>query len=300
MTLGVIILNWNQSEDTIACVRRVQAWRISDLHIWVVDNGSHSSDWQRLASALPAQVELIRSEVNLGFAGGNNLALTRALHSRCSAVMLLNNDAHIEAEAVHQMQLTLEQQDQIGVVGPVLVDAAAPHRLLSAGGRDIARNLVSHHLTPLRPDEVRFVDYVPGTCVMIRTQVLHAVGLLDEAYFFGGELADLCARAKQAGWLCAVIGSAVALHAINRSASVRQQLHAYYVIRNRFRYIRKFHHRLRIALFTLWTFAALGEISASLARRQLARARAIGLGCLDGWRGRFGGQNARVTRGQVL
>lgn len=299
MNLGVVILNWNQADDTLACVRRVCGWPMDDIHLWVVDNGSCDADARRLADALPAAVTLLRSEANLGFAGGNNIALRQALQANCQAVMLMNNDAYVDADAAQQLCLALEQHPRIGILGPVLVDAEQPDRILSAGGRDIAQHLVSHHLAPIRPGELRVVDYVPGTCVVIRASLLREVGLFDEAYFFGGELADLCLRAKQRGWLSAVTGSATVAHALSRSAAARQQLHAYYVIRNRFRYIRKFYPRAKLGLFALWTLFSLYEVGASLSHRQHARARAVALGCLDGWRGRFGGQNARVTRGRL-
>lgn len=298
MQLGVLVLNWNQADDTLACVRRICDWQMDNVHLWVVDNGSHEADARRLADALPAAVTLLRSAANLGFAGGNNIALRQALNANCWAVMLLNNDAYVDADAARQLCLALERHPKIGILGPVLVDADRPDRILSTGGRDIARHRVSHYLTPIQPGELRLVDYVPGTCVLIRAALLREVGLLDEAYFFGGELADLCLRAKQRGWLSAVTGSATVAHALHRSAAARQQLHAYYVIRNRFRYIRKFYPHAKLGLFALWTLVSLYEIGTAISRRQQARARAIALGCLDGWRGRFGGQNARVTQGQ--
>ncbi|MCS7060872.1 MAG: glycosyltransferase family 2 protein [Anaerolineae bacterium] len=298
MTLGIVILNWNQAEDTIACVHEAQSWPISDKHIWVVDNCSQPADRRRLTEAL-AGVELILSQKNLGFAGGNNLALRRALHIHCEWVLLLNNDARAQADAVQQLRRTLERHPSIGIVGPVLVDAAHPTRLLSAGGRDIARHVSSHIVDPLAPGALRRVDYVPGTCVMIRAEVLRTVGLLDEEYFFGGEVADLCARAKLHGWLSAIDGSAVVQHAVDRSAAIRRQLHIYYVMRNRFLYVRKFYPRARLSLSALWTMYGMYAGGWAIARRQFQQARAIALGCIDGWCGRFGGQNARVTRGEI-
>lgn len=297
MALGIIIINWNQAQDAIACVRRAQQWQF-DKRIWVVDNGSNASDVQRLRAEL-SDVALIFSEANLGFAGGNNLALREALRTDCEAILLFNNDAQADGEAIVQLRRRLEQHPRLGIVGPVLVDAANPNRILSAGGRDIARHLSSHIPEPLAPGALRYVDYVPGTCVMVHVEVFRAVGLLDEAYFFGGELADLCMRARQCGWLSAVDGASVVWHAVDRSADLRSHLHIYYVIRNRFLYIRKFYPRARLPLFAMWTAQALLGGTLALAQGQRRRARAIALGCWDGWHSRFGGQNARVTLGQI-
>lgn len=299
MTLGIVILNWNQAGDTIACARQAQGWGIEDTRIWVVDNGSRPEEARALADALPG-VEIILSPCNRGFAGGNNLALRAALEAGCRAVLLFNNDAQAEGKAVAHLQRTLESHPEIGVIGPVLVDAANPDRVLSAGGRDIGRYISSHILQPIQAGALRVVDYVPGTCVIIRAEVLQTAGLLDEDYFFGGEVADLCARARQKGWLCAVDGSAVVRHAVHRSATIRRQLHVYYVIRNRFLYVCRFYRRWQVALFGFWTMYSLYMAGLAMAQRQPARARAILLGCADGWRGRFGGQNERVTQGRIL
>lgn len=99
MTLGIVILNWNQSSDTIACVRLAQRWPIADKRIWVVDNGSRPDEVEALSAAL-AEVEVIYSPTNRGFAGGNNLALTRALEAGCRSVLLFNNDAQAEGDAI--------------------------------------------------------------------------------------------------------------------------------------------------------------------------------------------------------
>jgi GT2 family glycosyltransferase len=299
MTLGIAILNWNQSSDTIACVRLAQRWPIADKRIWVVDNGSRPDEVEALSAAL-AEVEVIYSPTNRGFAGGNNLALTRALEAGCRSVLLFNNDAQAEGDAIQHLQATLESHERVGIVGPVLMDAAAPGRLLAAGGRDIGRHLASHILDPLSPGALRPTDYVPGTCALIRSQVLCEVGLLDEAYFFGGELADLCARARAAGWHCVVNGSAIVHHAVDRSAAIRRDLHSYYVVRNRFLYARKFHGRRWLASFMRWTLYGVYAGATAIQRGNLSQARAIGLGCLDGWRGRFGGQNGRVTGGRIV
>jgi GT2 family glycosyltransferase len=122
------------------------------------------------------------------------------------------------------------------------------------------------------------------------------VGLLDEDYFFGGELADLCARARQHGFGSAVDERARAYHCVRRSSGLRQSLHIYYVLRNRFLYIRKFHHGERFLLFPRWVAYGTYLALLSLAHRRFQRTRSILLGLLDGLQGRYGGQNERVLR----
>lgn len=295
MTLGIVILNWNQVADTIACVKRIEAWPSLPRIVWVVDNASAGEEQQQITRACP-EVRLIASRENRGFAGGNNLGLEQALAAGCEEILLLNNDAVVTAVAVEQLQNTLRTRPHLGMVGPMLWDG---ERLLSAGGRDIGRYLATHITQPLAGDEVREVAYVPGTCILLRAETLRAVGLLDEAYFFSGEIADLCARARQHGYASAVVGHARASHRLERSSQVRRRLHIYYTLRNRFLFVRKFHARGQGRLFLFWTGQSAIAWLAALRTGERQRARAIRLACIDGWRGRFGNQNARVTRGQI-
>ena len=213
-------------------------------------------------------------------------------------MLLLNNDAAIDEAAVERLLASLDTDPALGVVGPLLDDQSAGAGRLSAGGRDVSRYVVSRILVgpgevdgPLA-DAVRPVDYVPGTVVLIRGDALRAVGLFDEAYFFSGELADFCRRARQQGFGSAVDLRARATHSLDRSAVLRGRLHAYYILRNRFLYIRKFHLERR--LYAGWAAYGAGLVLANLLRGRLPTARALGLGLVDGLRGRFGGQNERV------
>ncbi|WP_420645718.1 glycosyltransferase family 2 protein [Candidatus Leptofilum sp.] len=297
MSLAILILNWNRAEDSIHCVRSVQAWCQSVDTIWVIDNNSAPADRAKLQEALKDEVTFIFSIKNLGFAGGNNLGLQAALAAEHDTILLLNNDATVAGTAVSKLLSQLKSNPQLGMVGPELWDG---DQLLSAGGSDIGLALGTHHQKPLADGELREVAYVPGTCILIRTAVLQKIGLLDEAYFFGGEVADLCARARQAGFRAAVLGGTRAQHQVERSAGQRHQLHIYYVLRNRFLYVQKFHAGQRLRLFLYWSLTSGRIWLEALLHRNWPRARAAALACWDGWNGRFGGQNARVTRGKIL
>ena len=138
------------------------------------------------------------------------------------------------------------------------------------------------------------VDYVPGTVALLRRQVFESVGVLDEEYFFSGEMADLCHRARSHGFRSVIDPGGRARHDLDRSLRAREILHIYYVVRNRFLYVRKHHARRRVWLDVRWIARAVPTVLAALCRGRWRRARSVALGVLDGVRGRFGGQNERV------
>jgi len=293
MSLDIVILNWNALDDTLACLRDLTSWEQHPFRLWVVDNASEDESAALIRAAFP-QVTVLASEYNRGFAGGNNFALRRVLDTDATYVLLLNNDASIKEQDLQRLLLNFEQRPDLGVLGPSLWDMDSPAYLLSAGGRDIVRHVVSHWRELPSDEALRIVDYVPGTCVLIRAELLRRVGLFDEAYFFGGEMADLCARAREHGWLSAVDGAARAFHRMSRSSYLRAQLHIYYVLRNRFLFIRKFHRQDRWCWTPFWTGYGLYMAILALGQGQFQRARAILLAVVDGWCGRYGGQNERI------
>jgi GT2 family glycosyltransferase len=294
VNLSVVVLNWNAAEDTARCIRSVLAWEIHkpkcETTIWVVDNASRPPGIESLRSEF-ADVKFLESPVNRGFAGACNLGIEAAQDAGSDVVLLLNNDAVVNGPSVSSMLETLQSDPSIGIVGPSLWDR---DKLLSVGGRDIAR-FGATHVKPARPPEQLLeVDYVSGTVALITSEALDEVGLLDEDYFFAGEMADFCLRAKQQGLRSVTDVRARANHDLARSSKLRETLYAYYMFRNRFLYIRKHYPNRRRRLYALWTLRGAYAVLKALASADLPRAKAIGLGVCDGWSGHFGGQNDRV------
>lgn len=309
MELAVIILNWNAAADTIRCARAVASWKVLHPTIWVVDNHSTNGSAEAISRECP-DIHLIRNPVNLGFSGGNNRGIVRALSTSDAPILLLNNDAFVEEQDIIRLLDTLKTDDRLGLIGPLIFDADRQDRLLSAGGRDIGRYINTHISTrreaqrlttnnkrtreAIADEPVHQVDYVPGTVIVIRAEVFRTVGLFDEKYFFSGEVADLCERARQHGYASVVDTRARASHSLDRSSDLRETLHAYYTFRNRLLFIRKFRHAQRASLYSFWILYGLGVSLKAQLQGQSTKAQAVRLGLLDGLCGRFGGQNERV------
>lgn len=314
MNIAVVILNWNQAAATIRCVEAVAAWTHVAPDIWVVDNASQDGSRDLIMKHCPNAC-VLASDINLGFAGGNNLALRRILSSQVEVVLLLNNDAVIAEDQVQHLLAELETHPRLGLVGPLLEERrglsspkrfaqASKEQVVTAGGRDIARHLGTRHECPaadlpalIATHRLLDVDYVPGTVALIRADLFRTVGLFDEDYFFSGEMADFCRRALSQGYASAVCPRAWATHAPGGGA--RATLYRYYTLRNRFLYIRKFYparsgiNPSRRALFAcLWSAVGLAMVARSLALGHPAEARAAWRALRDGLAGRFGNRNA--------
>lgn len=297
MTLHAVLLNWNQGPAVRSLLDRLTAWSRPATRIWVVDNASTDPESASLPAAFPP-VHFLRNDHNLGYAGGINTAL-RAIRDEAGpddTVLLLNNDIDLAPACVDTLAAALDAHPEAAMAGPVLIEgpATAPRR--SWGGRDIGRHLHTRLTAPPRtiPDDGCYpVDYVPGTVLLFRASLLSTIGLLDEEYFFSGEIADYAARARRAGAACLVCARAEARHAAHDDHGQRGTLYRYYSLRNRFLYVRKHEARRGSRARVRWALLALAAAGASLLRADPPAARAALAALRDGWRGRFGNRNAR-------
>ena len=290
---AIVILNWNNSTDTIATARVVSGWPTLRPTVWIVDNGSHDDSVQRIRGECPG-ARLIESDHNLGFAAGNNLAVRHALaEDQTDYFLLLNNDAIIEETGLMQLIATAEEH-QAGIVGPVIRDPPPSARIQAAGGRNAAWH-VDTHLYTLPSDSAPYpVDYVPGTALLIRADLFGLIGPLDETYFISGEIVDFCLRARRRGTRLLIDPRVTVYHDQGRSSELRVAFYTYYFLRNRFLFVRKFYPHLRWLLIPRWTLFGLMSILASWLRGQRRRARALMLALRHGLRGHFGDRSAEV------
>ena len=92
MKVTAVVLSWNGKEDTLACLRSLEGEKVDVI---VVDNASEDGTADAVTGA-----EVIRNERNLGYAGGMNVGIQRALERGADFVLLLNNDVEVEPGAI--------------------------------------------------------------------------------------------------------------------------------------------------------------------------------------------------------
>lgn len=289
---GIIVLNWNAAEETTKCVCQLQSFLADQATIYVVDNNSALADKAQLRWGCQSII-LIQNENNLGYAGGNNVGIRRAIQDGHEFILLMNNDARIEAKDFQLLVHAMDAQANLGLIGPIIRDRP-DGETLNAGGRDIGRYYISHFKVPLKNDAIYETDYVSGTICLIRACLFDMIGLLDEKYFFSGEIADFCTRAKQQQlpsgdyFRTAVQPMASAVHDLAVSHGNRGGIYTYYTVRNRFLYIRK-HLRSSIPiLFPYWTALHLRHAFRCLKDKKQTELRMVLQGLFHGLSGKFG------------
>jgi GT2 family glycosyltransferase len=211
--VAVVLVNWNGAADTLATLASLD--RCSGaapapeppppaLRPIVVDNGSTDGSVARLRRERPA-LELIESGANLGFAGGNELGIRRALADpEVGWVLLLNTDVEVDPGFLPPL-LAACADPGVGAAGPKIYYFDPPDRLWAAGGRLRIRETVTEEFGRGQPDGPRFsrpadVTYLTTCCLLVPRDALERVGPLDPAYFINVDDADWCRRALDAGF----------------------------------------------------------------------------------------------------
>jgi GT2 family glycosyltransferase len=240
--LAVVIVSWNVRDLLAACLRSLfaDAERAGlEAQVWVVDNASADGTPAMVAEAFPA-VRLVASQENLGFAGGNNVALreiSRLPSPTPEYVWLLNPDTEVQPGATGALIAALDADPQVGVVGPKLVyaDGSLQHSAFRFPGlvqlafeffslppRLYDTSLNGRYPRRLYEREPPFlVDHPLGASMTVRHEAISQTGLMDEEYRMYCEEIDWCWRMRKVGWraLC-VPGARVVHHAGQSTAQV--------------------------------------------------------------------------------
>jgi N-acetylglucosaminyl-diphospho-decaprenol L-rhamnosyltransferase len=220
IAVSIVIVSFNARADLERCLESLHASPPDASHeILVVDN--RSSDGSAESARRFPGVRVIQQNTNAGFARANNAGI-RA--STGIALLLLNSDTIVPARAIDRLLAVLDEEPQVAIVGPRLVDGSGRAEL-SFGRmigplnewrqKRIARSANIDSLTRQR----HYPDWVTGACLLVRRVDAEAVGLLDERYFMYAEDVDFCAAVRARGGRVLFTPDVEIVHLRGRSAA---------------------------------------------------------------------------------
>ncbi len=247
--VGVITVNWNGLADTIECLRSLRKQTYSNLHVVVVDNGSDGNDAECIREAHGDFATVIRTERNLGCAGGFNAGI-KHMQSRVSPdyFLIVNNDVTADVDMVARLVEAAGSHPNAGIVGPKIYYDSYCGRsdvVWSAGGVIHRWGLKIHRQLGDGADDCpefdteREVDWVSGAVLLFRPEALRDAGCFNTWYFIGHEDIEFCLKAAAAGHRIVYAPQARAWHKVGASARKLNITYAdpaayYYLIRQTF------------------------------------------------------------------
>lgn len=249
--VSVIILNYRVADLTVKCIQSLQKSTYKNIEIIVVDNNSEDDLEGRLKDF--QDILFIPSKENLGYSGGNNIGIKKALVNGADYIFILNSDATVESGTIASLVEAAEKG--VGdLLGPKILFPES-RVIWYAGGIFDKDNVLGKHRGVDDVDEGQYdiaeeTDYITGAALFVKNGVFEKVGLFDEKYFLYYEDSDFCFRARQAGYKVMYIPQALVYHANAKSTGLGSPLQDYYITRNRMLFASKFlPFRTRFALF---------------------------------------------------
>lgn len=306
-TLALVIVNWNNFPDTRICLQSIFAAdkRGLSLRIFVVDNGSIDDSPVSLEKEFGNQIEILRSTQNLGFAGGNNLGIRKALASSHDLILLLNNDTLVAPEFFQRLTEACAARPQVGIFGGKIFYHSSPNRLWYGGG-EVQKILARARHFGFRENDgpvyqtARRVTFVTGCLMLIRRSVFERVGFFQEDLFLYFEDAEFCLRARRHGVEMRFLPEAVIWHKVGAGeGGDYASLYYYYQTRNRYIVMRKeggWLYRVWLFMLHVLLYSAVRTMIMLMSSRRQSRSRvrALWLGCWDGLRGRTGERKSGI------
>ena len=216
--ISLIVIHWNQEDLTTETILSLKRIDYPNYEIILVDNGSDDNSGAVLDARFP-DVHMIRSTVNLGYAGGANLGMAEALDRGADYVFVLNNDIEVDPNILNHLTLAMTSPEfpRAGMAAPVIYFYDPGHVVWYGGGdcdaetgivrhRDFGKadKDIDHHTTPC--------TFVNGCAMLIKREVLETVGLFDTSYFHTGEDVDYSIRVNRAGYTSLVAPRAKLWH----------------------------------------------------------------------------------------
>lgn len=290
--VSVVTVNYNGLALTEALIRSLRTQVTAPLEIVVVDNGSERDEAALLRAHYP-DIKALRSERNLGFAGGNNLGMAAATGEY---LLLLNNDTEVEGDTLHRLCETLDADPSIGVVCPKIRFFDPPRTIQFAGYTPLSPVTLRNALVGFGQaddgsyDTPHETPYAHGAAMLVRRSALEKSGPMPEEYFLYYEELDWSVRIRGAGLRIVYDPRCTVFHKESATTGQQSPLRTYYLTRNRLLFARRNLGGSRRLLSELYQLgAALPKtVVTALLRGRRDLAAAAWTGAIDFLKGKTG------------
>jgi GT2 family glycosyltransferase len=239
--VSIITINYNQLALTCALLGSLRKVTYPDVEVIVVDNASVENPVPVIAKDFP-EVKCIRSEKNLGFAGGNNLGIES---SSGKYLMFLNNDTEVDPSFIEPLVSLFEKNPKAGIASSKIIYYNSDNIIQYAGSTNInpftGRNKRVGFMERDngQHDTLRETDLAHGAAMMVPRSVIEKAGMMPEFFFLYYEEIDWCESIKKAGYKIYYVPASKIYHKESMSIGKKSTLKTYYMTRNRVLFMRR-------------------------------------------------------------
>lgn len=254
--VAIVILNWNQPKITVDTINSLLKIEHRNFHysIYLIDNHSSDESYPLFCQTFRKNklIKIFQTKSNLGYVGGNNFGIKKALKKKYDYILIANNDILVDKFFLQELVNFSQSRPNIAVLGPKIFFAKGfeYHKdrysekdkgkvIWSMGGKIDWQNIIGSNLNIDEVDRGQFtnpiteIDFISGCCFLIKTSVLKKAGPFDNKFFMYLEDADLSQRIKKIGYQIALVPSSKIWHLNATSSKPGSDLHNYFLTRNR-------------------------------------------------------------------
>lgn len=291
----IVLLNWNSAQDTATAVASLGNMDYPNFRTLIVDNGSSDDSVIHLEKLVGPGIELVKSPVNTGYTGGCNLGMEHALKVGADYIWLLNNDAVTEPGTLSSLITVAESDSSIGLVTPLIASLQENHLTFAGGVVSIEDGIYEDTNDPKQlarwtSENPRLGIALFGTALLVRSNLVRRIGMLDQRFFAYFEDLDYSVRSLQAGFRNVVDENSIVRHfdkAYNTTPQTISPHYWYYMARNESRFWRKHLGLLESRKMTWHSFNRFLRFMNRLESRPDSQ-QALLAGLWDGWLDRGG------------
>lgn len=239
--ISVITVNYNQSGVTLEFLESLYNCNYKNLEVFVVDNGSPNDQPDIIKEKFPS-VHLIKTGKNLGFAGGNNVAVDVA---KGKYLLFINNDTEVDPGFLEPMVDLLENNHEIGMVSPKIHYFHTPNTFQFAGFTPFSKITIRNHAIGFGEQDQGQYNHtcetgsIFGAAMLVPRSIIEKVGKMAEIYFLYYEEHDWAARIMRAGYKIYFDGRSLVLHKESISTVKDSAFQIYYMHRGRVLFARR-------------------------------------------------------------
>jgi len=239
--VSIVTVNYDQPEVTCDLIESLTKITYPNIEVIVIDNCSPNDKPQIIRERFP-NVILYESQVNYGFAGGNNMGMMRA---RGEYVLLLNNDTIVDKHFLEPLIIKFESNPTIGAVSSKLRFFYDPSIIQYAGYTPLNHITMRNFAIGYREkdkgqyDLDRETAYAHGASMMVPMKVIKEIGMMSYIFFLYYEEADWSYRIKKAGYSIWYVHNSLVYHKESMSVGKLSSMKIYYQNRNRLVFMRR-------------------------------------------------------------
>ena len=242
--VGIVILNWNNFEDTKECLDSILNQSHRNFEVVVIDGGSTNNSTKIIQEKYP-HFHYIYSERDSGYSGGNNIGISYFMQKKVEFILSMNNDVMLDKRCLQELLSEIQSNTQAGIVGPRMYSHNNKSIFQISGG---FVNIFRSKPTPKwvkedkkSPKKPFTVIKLPGACLLVRNKAIKEVGLMDEGFFLYYADTDWEKRFSDKGWLQISVPKAKAYHKVSATIGQNSKKLIYYDSRDFLFYVKKHH-----------------------------------------------------------